>query len=136
MDDKSSEELQNLAGNSELIKQMIDVQQRELEVRAKIAENERAMIESNREVASSSIKASLESDKIHAEAFLAFARGRNRVIVVCVLLLTVFLSLCVILRETDIAFELIKYIGVGALAYFAGFNHGQNRHPNSKPNQK
>lgn len=121
-----------------ILQDLIQLQKEDLSVRKLKAENEkysieakanteRANIDAQKNVAIVSINKNAEIEQQRIQDKKEERKSKNRTVIVISVLVTIILLVCIFLKESQTAFEIIKYVGLVGLAYFAGFNHGKNR---------
>ncbi len=129
----------NVIRDRVILQELIQLQKEDLSVRKQKAENEKfsieakannekANIEAQKDVAIVSIKTNSDIERQRIQDRKEERKSKNRTIIVISVLITIVLLVCVLLKESEAAFEIIKYVGLVGLAYFAGFNHGKNKY--------
>lgn len=108
-----------------VIRDFINVQQGELEVKKLDAANKKAEIESNERIALASIQAQSSSDLSHSKTFkYAYLVSQLKIIVIAVII-AVVVCIAIVYGYSDLATEIAKYAFFAVSGYVAGLGHGK-----------
>ena len=108
-----------------VIRDLINVQHGDLEVKRLEASNRKAEIESNERIALASIQAQSNSDLYHSKTFkYAYLVSQLKVVVIAIII-AVIVGLAIVYGYSELATDIAKYAFFAISGYFAGLGHSQ-----------
>ncbi len=120
-----------------VIRDLISIQQSDLEVKRLEASNRKAEIESNERIALASIQAQANSDLAHSKTFkYAYLISQLKIILIAIII-AVIVVIAIVYGYSELATDIAKYAFFAISGYFAGLGHSkviQNRKNNSTSN--